>query len=227
MLDDRRIGHVEDFTDYQKDVAAALRAARALDLPKPWFMLGHSMGGCIGLRAVMEDLPVNAVAFTAPMWGIRIAPHVRPFAWVLSHTMPVIGQGGALPPGTKIESYVLSDPFEDNMLTRDKDMHDMMRAQLEAHPDLALGGPSFVWLREALADTSALSKRAAPKLPCLTYLGTSERIVHLDRIHERMDTWSNGRLEIVQDAEHEVLMEVPSTRNAAFDGIAKFFRDHS
>ena len=73
LLDERRIGHVGEFHDYQKDVAVMLKAARRLDLPKPYFLLAHSMGGAIGLRSVYEDLPVQAAAFSAPMWGIKIA----------------------------------------------------------------------------------------------------------------------------------------------------------
>lgn len=223
MLPDRRIGYVDVFSDYQKDVAAMMRAARGLQLPRPFFLLAHSMGGCIGLRAVMEGLSVQAAAFTAPMWGIRIAPHLRPIATVLSHLMPKIGQGHRLPMGTTLNPYVADAPFDDNMLTTDEEMYDMMRDQLIAHPDLSLGGPSYVWLREALAETKHLSLRAAPSLPCITFLGSNERIVHIGRIKERMENWKNGQLQMVQGAEHEILMETPALRDAAIDDIARLF----
>jgi len=192
-------------------------------LPRPFFLLAHSMGGCIGLRAVMEGLSVQAAAFTAPMWGIRIAPHLRPIATVLSHLMPKIGQGHRLPMGTSLNPYVADAPFDDNMLTTDEEMYDMMRDQLIAHPDLSLGGPSYVWLREALAETKHLSLRAAPSLPCITFLGSNERIVHIGRIKERMENWKNGQLQMVQGAEHEILMETPALRDAAIDDIARLF----
>ena len=51
LTHDPMSGHVHRFTDYQNDVAAMVQAATDLDLPKPWFLLGHSMGGGIGLRA--------------------------------------------------------------------------------------------------------------------------------------------------------------------------------
>jgi lysophospholipase len=223
MLPDRRIGYVDVFSDYQKDVAALMRAARVLQLPRPFFLLAHSMGGCIGLRAVMEGLSVQAAAFTAPMWGIRIAPHLRPIATVLSHLMPKIGQGHRMPMGTSLNPYVADAPFDDNMLTTDEEMYDMMRDQLIAHPDLSLGGPSYVWLREALAETKHLSLRAAPSLPCITFLGSNERIVHIGRIKERMENWKNGQLQMVQGAEHEILMETPALRDAAIDDIARLF----
>ena len=54
LTDDRMIGHVRHFSDYQKDVAAMLDAANYLELPKPWYILGHSLGACIGLRLLLR-----------------------------------------------------------------------------------------------------------------------------------------------------------------------------
>lgn len=223
LLDDPLVGHVDAFQDYQKDVAALMRSARELGLPRPYFLLAHSMGGCIGLRAVMEGLPVQAAAFTGPMWGIYVKPHLRTLASVLSTVMPKIGRGHHLPPGTTTDTYVLTEPFEDNMLTSDRQMFDMMRDQLMAHPELTLGGPSYLWLREAMAETAHLASRAAPNLPAVAWLGSNERIVNTPRIHARMEDWKGGRLEIVQGGEHEVLMEIEALRTPLFDGLQKLF----
>lgn len=223
FLPDRRIGQVEKFTDYQKDVAAMLRAAQNLDLPKPYVLLGHSMGGCIGLRSMMEGLDVKAAAFTGPMWGIKIAPHLVVPAWVLAHAMPALGLHSAIPPGRNITPYVLIEPFENNMLTTDRPMWDMMVEQLKAMPDLGLGAPSYQWLREGLYDTLALARLTSPSQPAVTYLGTNERIVHIGRIEERMAQWPNGRLEIVDKGEHEVQMEGPEMRTWLFDDMVALF----
>ncbi len=223
LTDDPLIGYVDRFSDYQRDVAACMRAARELNLPRPYFLVAHSMGGCIGLRAVIEGLAVQAVAFTGPMWGIYIAPHMRLPARILSTLMPRINQGTRLPYGTKRDPYVLSDPFEDNTLTTDIEMFDMMRDQLHAHPELKLGGPSYVWLREALAETRHLADRAAPNLPCVTFLGGNERIVDVTRVRARMDRWKGGQLRVIDGAEHELLMETPAIRTQTFDEIARLF----
>lgn len=223
FLDDPRIGHVCHFQDYQKDVAVLLKTARQLDLPKPYFLLAHSMGGCIGLRAVYEDLPVQAAVFSAPMWGIRISKPLRPAAWVLTRVMPALGHGGKLAPTTVPEPYILKAPFEDNMLTTDAEMHQMMFDQVTHHPDLRLGGPSYLWLGEAIEECNDLSLHPSPNLPCLTLLGSNERIVHVERIHKRMETWQDSALHMVAGAEHEVLMEGPETRKALFDSVAGHF----
>jgi len=223
LLEDVRVGHVGGFLDYQRDVAALLEAARALDLPQPYFLHGHSMGGCIGLRALHEGLPVAAASFTGPMWGIRIPQHMQPLAWVLGRLMPRIGQGHTLPPSTKYESYILADPFEDNLLTTDREMWDMMGDHLRAHPELQLGGPSYIWLHEALQECNALARMPAPTVPAIAFQGTNERIVHTGRIAEQMARWPKGDLRLIAGAEHEVLMEGPDVRGRILDEIvAKF-----
>ncbi|MBB3993590.1 lysophospholipase [Sulfitobacter undariae] len=223
LLDDPLTGHVEHFTDYQKDVAAMMRVARSLNLPRPYFLLAHSMGGCIGLRAVIEGITVQAAAFTGPMWGINISPLMRLPARALSTLMPHFNQGHRLLPSTISTPYVLSAPFDDNTLTTDEEMYDMMRDQLTAHPDLKLGGPSYTWLREALAETRHLSLRAVPNLPCAAYVGSNERIVDVPRVHARMENWNGGQLHIVEGGEHEILLETPAIRTRVFDEICALF----
>lgn len=223
LVPDTRVGHVEQFSDYQLDTDAALAVAEALDLPKPWHMLGHSMGGGIGLNAVMNGLPVTSCSFTGPMWGISIAPVVRQIGWTLAIVAPKVGFGHKLPPSTRYENYVARQPFEDNVLTRDAEMYDMMRDQIAAHPELAIGGPTLTWLREALKVTRMMAARPSPDLPCLTILGGAERIVDTDRIHARMAIWPKGELLVVPGAEHEVLMELPEIRNDLFDRLAAHF----
>lgn len=223
LIDDPLVGHVGVFTDYQRDVAAMLAAARDLNLPKPYFLIAHSMGGAIGLRAVMEGLPVNACVFTGPMWGIILNAAARPAAWAITWASRMLGTAQGLAPGTRQEAYVLVEPFKGNTLTTDPGMYDFMRDHVLAHPELSLGGPSLNWLHEALSDTLTLSRRPVPALPCLTFLGTNERIVDPRRIQARMNSWPGGELELVEGAEHEILMEQPQTRDHVHARILALF----
>ena len=227
MVANARVGHVGEFTDYQRDVAAVLDVARSAQLPKPWHVLGHSMGGCLARRSVVEGLEVNSAIFSAPMWGIRMAAPTRPAAWALSWSGSVLGLGHLMAPGTKEEPYPLDAAFEDNKLTSDRDMYDYMRRQLIEHPDLSLGGPSLHWLNQALAETLALARRPAPALPCLTFLGDAEAIVDPARVLTRMHNWPEGELVMLPDARHEVLMETPETRAKIFDRLIPFLNDHA
>ncbi len=223
LLEDGRIGHVAQFIDYQKDIAAMMRAARELDLPRPFHLLAHSMGGAIGLRAVMEGLPVQTCSFTGPMWGIKMSPLERPFGIAMAYGGTKLGFGHHIAPNTGLENYVLTQGFEDNTLTTDSDMYKMMQDQLAGHPDIGIGGPSLNWLRESLCETGHLAQRSSPDIPCLTFLGSNERIVDIQRIYDRMELWPRGALEMIEGAEHEILMETPDIRKAVLDRLETLF----
>ena len=220
------LGHVAEFTDYQLDLAAVMEHVHSLNLPRPYYMLAHSMGGCIGLRSLHDGLAVNAVCFTAPMWGIKLAPPLRPIAWALTSLSMPLGFSNNIAPGQTETTYVLRSGFAENDLTTDPDMFAYMQAQCQAHPELSLGGPSLRWLNAALRETRTLSQRPAPATPCLTFLGTAEAIVDVPRIKQRMATWTNGQLVMIDGAKHEILMETPATRSLAFDQMTAFFQAH-
>lgn len=223
LLPDRLIGHIGQFTDYQQDFAAMLAVARAVNAPQPWFLIGHSMGGGIGLRSVIAGAPVAACAFSGPMWGIKLSAWLRPFATAYAHGLSALGQGNGYAPSTADRNYVLVAPFADNVLTTDRAMWDMLRHQITAVPDLELAGPSVHWVSQALRETARLHRLPAPDLPCLTFVGSNERIIDVPRVHHRMARWPKGRLVIVPGAEHEVLMEGPATRARVADQLAAHF----
>ncbi|UXX84170.1 alpha/beta hydrolase [Roseovarius pelagicus] len=223
LTTDQMAGHVHLFADYQRDVAAMLEAARALDVPNPLHLLAHSMGGCIGLRAVMDGLPVASCAFSGPMWGIQISATLRPVAWSLSWSGRRLGMGHVYAPGGAAESYVLKEPFASNKLTNDAEMYQHMVDQTRAHPELGLGGPSLRWLHEALRECLILSRRPSPDLPCLTVAGSDEMIVDMPRIKQRMRAWPKGTLYIVDGGRHEVLMDTATVRDDLFDRIGALY----
>jgi len=209
------------------DVAAALALAQARGMPRPWFLVGHSMGGAIGLRALLEGLPVRAAAFTGPMWGIAMSVPMRPLAWSLAWVSGKIGLGHVYTPGTKPETYVRQAPFQGNLLTTDRDMFAYMQRQLAMYPDLALGGPSLNWLYQSLAECREMAAAGVPDLPAITFLGSNERVVDTPPVHVRMARWPRGRLDIVDGSEHEVLMETPVIRTRVFDDMAALFAENA
>ena len=223
LLSNPLVGHVARFSDYQHDVRAVVAAAETLALAKPWFLLAHSMGGCIGLRALLNRLPVQAAAFSAPMWGIGIKPHLRPGAWVISTVAPKLGYGAAYAPGTGPQTYVLDAPFADNTLTTDPDMYAYMQRQVRGCPELALGGPSMVWLNEALREMRALRAGPLPVTPTLVGLGRLERVVDPMAVRAVMARWTAAELLVFDGAEHELVMEQPATRLRFLDAAVGLF----
>lgn len=220
---DPMVGHVGDFAEYQRDVRAMVAAAAELDLPGPFHLLAHSMGGCIGLRALHEGLAVERAAFSAPMWGLKLSPLMRPAVGALAATLGLMGLSCLRMPGTSGQTYVLEAKFEDNQLTGDHAMWELMAMQVRAVPELALAGPSVGWVRAALRETAELGRMKAPEVPTITFLGSRERIVDPAPIHRLMGRWPHGRLIEVAEAEHEVLMETPETRALVMRELLEHF----
>lgn len=213
-LKDQSIGHVGDFADYQADMAALMGFATGAGLPQPFYLMAHSMGGCIGLRSLMRGLAVRAAVFSAPMWGILMPKGAGPVVRVMTTAARWVGLDHLRMPTTPVRTLVLDVPFAGNNLTTDQGMWDYMRAQALAHPDLTLAGPSLGWMRAALRECAALDRLPSPACPMLCGLGSLERIVEVGPVKDRMARWPGATLQMYEGAEHEVLMERPALRDA-------------
>jgi len=221
--DDRMLGHVDSYSDYQKDVAAMIASAETLELPKPWYLFGHSLGACIGLRALSEGLPVAACAFSAPLWDINLSAFQRFAAWPLTWTAQLMGKGHAYAPGTRGESYVLTTPFEENRLTHDESSYRYYQSVSENLEDQQVGGPSMGWLHQTLKETRALSKISSPDVPCITFCGAEDSIVAVPAVEDRMARWPRGKFELIPNARHDVLYEVASVRERVLGQMSELF----
>jgi lysophospholipase len=217
------LGHVEDFAQYQADVAALLATVRAAGLPEPLHLLAHSMGGAIGLRALARGLPVAAAAFSAPMWGLQMAVYLRPIA----RGAAAIGRRAGLalrdvPTGPR-DSYLAVTPFDANALTTCRETYAWMVAQARRDPRLALGRPTFRWLHAAMADLRALRRLPAPSVPLLVGLAGEETIVDNAAIRRLARRLPTARLETYAGARHELLMERESIRTRFLDAAEALY----
>ena len=216
--DSTAVGHVDNFSEYQSDLNAVLDQPEAKTLPRPHVLLAHSMGGCIGLRALHEGLDVQSAIFSAPMWRMGFNPAVYAAAQVLSKTFCAFGRGLRHATGTGPGLYILKQKFEGNVLTNDRETYEWMQKQLSAYPELGLGGPSMSWVREALAETKALAAMPPP-CPALTFLGDEEAVVSSDGIRRQMAKPNAGKLVVCPKAQHEILMETGIVQDMAWSEI--------
>lgn len=220
---DPSMGHVRRFSDYQIDAAALVSAARAMDLPRPWHLMAHSMGATVALRTLLGGHPFASVALSAPMWGILFPPRLFPVAVGLSFMAGITRQAHRRTPGTAGDAYPAHAAFDGNLLTTDPAMYGWMARQIREVPALSIGGPSLAWLAAAMRECAALSHLPSPKVPCVCALGSHERIVATAPIHRRMAAWPGGRLDLYDGAEHEVMMEAPHHRTRFYDAAAALF----
>lgn len=223
LVNDQSACHVGQYADYQHDVNAMLEAAKNLDLPKPWYLIGNSMGACIGLRAMAEGLKVTACAFIAPMWGINLSPVQYHAATAISWAAQAIGKESAYAPGYNGQNYVVKTAFADNTMTNDENMYRYWTQQAHAQPDLLIGGPTMGWLFQSLKECKSLSTLRSPNIPCIVFRGDDDVDVDIQAIKDRMANWPNGRFEQIPNAKHDVLNEIPEIREDVLSKILDLF----
>ncbi|HEY5106701.1 MAG TPA: alpha/beta hydrolase [Caulobacteraceae bacterium] len=213
LLTDRLLGHADGFEPFLSDHAALIGAFESR-LPKPWFALGHSMGGCLALLVLASgERRFSGAVLSAPMLGLRTAPIPRPIGRSLATVFSRLGRGGAAI--TRGGGQVAA--FENNVLTHDRDRYERNQAQVAACPDLALGGPTWGWLDFAFSAIKVLERG-----PGLARMETSFTVVGAggDRLVDNggqrrvVARAPAGRFIEIPGAFHEILQETDAIRAA-------------
>ena len=226
LLPDRLKGHARAVEEFLDDYDRLIDAYKD-QMPKPWIMVGHSMGAALNLLTLENgDDRFAGALLCSPMlriktgkrsmWSVKLA--VR---WALRN-----GKGG---------DYVLDnadDPFlhtfENNALTSDRDRYSLWQQQIFACPHLAIGGPTWGWLGFALdAGDRVLKSRALKqvKIPVCVVQAGDDTVVWKQTARWAARRLGRGRYVEVAGAKHEVIMETDEHRAtflSEFDELAAY-----
>ena len=229
-LDNSRKGHIDDFSLYERDLEAL--AAQVLEpfCVKPWFALGHSMGGSILLaQARAGRSPFERIVLTAPMIDIYGIPLPRGARW-LAETLDIVGLGGAFIPGGGNGS-ITSKPFKNNVLTSDEARYERFAGVARAAPAVSLGDPTIGWVNAAFRLMARFTNPEYPRrivTPTLVLAAGADRVVDTRAVERFATRLKAGRLVTIPHAQHEILMERDTVREqfwAAFDAFVPGARD--
>jgi lysophospholipase len=220
-----RKGHINDFSEYDRDLDSFMSEVVMPNCPPPYYGFGHSMGGHILLReAGYADSPFERIIVTAPMLEFhpsRVgAPH-----W-LARIYAAVGANCGF--GT---SYVLggsddfeeSSTFEGNPLTSDRERFDRNKALAVIAPQLCIGAATIKWLHAAYRSMAMLNDPSYParvKVPLLLFVAGSDTIVLPRAIEDFATRLKVGRDVMLATSRHEILQETDDIRGrfwAAFD----------
>lgn len=221
----RHKGFVRDFDEYLHDLQCFIRTAVKSGAAAPWIMLGHSMGGHIGLR-YLHDHPTafERAIVLSPMIDINTFPFPR--QWVRRSARSAIRRGldgryvlgaGDYDPENKV--------FRNNPLTGDHGRFSDEVREIEANPDLALGGVTFGWLAAALASIDTLRQPGYAEQigqPVLMVSGAEDHVVSRKaqkKICRRIPQCH--RIDI-PGARHEILKETDDIRNRFWEAFDRF-----
>lgn len=214
-------GHLQSFDDPVNDLSTALKLL-APRLPRPHIGLAHSMGGAIMLRALQtRRVELDAVAFSAPMWGIA---NLSDLARSYTRFMVSIGVGGQFAPS--VEKKWRRENFKRNPVTSDKERHARCQGLIQEEPRLALAGPTVGWVAAASDAMEAFLQPGAlahVRIPVLIASAGNELLVD-NRSHDAVaELLPNATHITIDGSKHEILMERDEIRAqfwSAFDALA-------
>ncbi|WP_066719310.1 alpha/beta fold hydrolase [Sphingomonas pituitosa] len=214
-------GHIDDFGIYIADLHAFASAWTAA-APGPHVVIGHSMGGHLVLRGLVERaITPDAAVLVAPMLGVRSALGrlAAPMARLLSRL------GDPRRPAWKGNEKPYTTETRANLLTHDADRYaDELWWQAQDR-SLLTGAPSWQWLVAAFRSMADLEAGPieAVDTPLLLLVAEADGLVDARaalRIAPRLP--NAEMLRFGPESAHEILREADPVRNRALAAIDGF-----
>lgn len=226
---DPRVGHATDFAPYIADLAG-FWGEWSRTAPGPQVVMGHSMGGHLVLRALVEGAVTPAAAvLVAPMLGLHAPFGWQGFAERFAQLMGKLGDSarrawkdneipGALSPRQALLSHD-RERYADEMFWK------------EAHPELMLGPPSWAWVIEAFRSTRQLRndpRLAGMAVPVLGIVADADKLVNAKLAVATLEKLPDARiLRFGRESAHEILREADPVRDRALAEIDRFLADRA
>ena len=217
LLDDPMKSYVAQFEGYCDDLTFVVDAFKS-DLPRPHIVMGHSMGGTIGLQTILTGrLNPAACVFTAPMLELHdldtpmMSAAVRFLSWAGMKYKNLPFQSGRS--GKPV-------PFRANKLTSDPNRYQLWATYFENHKRLRVGAPTFGWISASLRAMKFVNDNAEHlKIPALI-IGCGADPIVKPASNEDFAKLAGVDYVNIPGALHEILLERDEYRDqfwAAFD----------
>ena len=220
---DPHVGHASAFAPFVTDLGAFWSDWESRH-PGPRIVVGHSMGGHLVLRALVEEaIAPDGVVLVAPMLGLK-APVGARFGERLARFMRDRGDParaawkGHERPGARLDRR--------RLLTGDASRYDDEQWWYEQVPAIRLGPPSWAWLAEAFASTRML--RDDPRLatldtPILALVADADGLVDARAAHAMLSRIPKAEvIRFGRESAHEILREADPVRDRALTAIDDF-----
>jgi len=223
LTDDSRKSYVQDFAEYDADLAAFMREVVAPMGDARPVALAHSMGAQNLLRALARNPGAFAKAvLTAPMVAVSFRGNAVWLVRLVTALQNRIGRGPAWVWGMEgRDPHRMS--FAQQMVTSDPVRFERTQRILRDHPNLRLAGATWAWLAAAMRSMAWLKTEACRITTPLLVIGAgADRIVLTPETRAFAARMPNARYVEIAAAGHEMLMERDAFRAqwwAAFDAF--------
>lgn len=224
LLPDALRSYVDDFQDYADDLAGIVSAFKP-HLPKPHLIVGHSMGGCVALQAVISGvIRPSAVICSAPMLGLFDMS--TPFMTWLIRIFSFFGMSKNTLPFQRGQAGI-PVPFGSNKLTSDTARYAKWARYFNETEALRLGPPTYGWIVQALRSMNFVNKNADKlKVPTLIIAAGADPIVEPSSNRE-FAAAAGASFTVIPGALHELFLERDELRTQCFAAIDHFLQDNA
>jgi lysophospholipase len=217
-------GHIQRFEQYDEDIRSFMTQIVLPDCPPPYYAVAHSTGGNVMLRSLRDRTWFKKCFLVSPLLGLGYGAWPLPIVRMLTFAATLLGLGWAYLPGQRRTPLGRRD-FEGNPLSLDQRRWNRDSAILEASPGLAVGAPTYGWLRAAMKSMRALH-RISPtnglRCPVLIVAAGHDDVVDIEATYRFAQNVTGVSLTVIHEALHEILLERDEVRKqffAAFDAF--------
>lgn len=224
---DDATGHIDDFALWIADLAD-FWGEWAEGRQGPLVLAGHSMGGHLTLRAVIEkalDPAPDALVLSAPM--LDVFPEAVPLPVKRWLATAMAGVGDDKRPAWKMsEKPGSSIASRQTLLTHDPERYEDELWWRQERPELRLGPGSWAWVKAAAESSTTLFRKGALEsvdVPVFIVATNADRLVSPSAIRTALARLPNARSLIFgKEARHEILREEDCVRTIALAAIDDF-----
>jgi len=222
-------GNLTSFDPLIDDLAALIADWRS-DHSGPFVAVGHSMGGHMLLRTLVDRKPaLDAAVLVAPMIGVNSGPIPAWLTPAFADTMCRLGLSAQAMWKTP-RALTRPGSQRQRLLTASRDRYEDELWWWRKEPGFNLGPPSWGWMRAAFRSAArafTAERLAGVDLPILI-LGTDrDRLVSPADIRRVAARLPRAELHFYPRAAHEILREGDPVRRDALARIDAFLAAHA
>ena len=211
------------------DLAALIADWRGND-SGPHVAIGHSMGGHLLLRTLVDRRPpLDAAVLVAPMMLVNSAPVPPWIAPQFTDLMCLTGWRDQPIWRAPIKPAPSGSPRQ-TFLTGSRDRYDDELWWWDQEPVFKGRIPTWGWMRAAYRSAAAAftpAKLGAVETPILILGAEQDRLVSAAAIRRAARLMPKATLKMYPDAAHEILREEDPVRLDALREIDAFFAEHA
>ena len=214
--------YVAHFDDYVEDLHALMGTVYR-DLPRPYFLLCHSMGGAVG-ALYLEKYPgvFEKAVLSSPMIAPSTYGIPKPVVMMICTTMTAVGKGKNRIMMSK--GYTGHEDFATSATTSKArfDWYDDMKYAVKEFQN---SSPTFCWTKESVRVTNRILKPGEVEkisIPVLVLQAPEDQSVLVEPMDRFAQRLKYGKIERFEGAKHEIYRCVDKTACRWMDAVLAF-----